>query len=234
MNGGVGDAVNLGWKIAATLQAWGGAGLLDSYEHERRQFHIRALEETEKNYDANDLLRPGLEDPTEGTSRREALAAQIQRTKPQNFKSLGITLGYRYEGSPVVVSDGTPATAFETSVYIPTARPGHRAPHYRLPDGTALFDRFGVGFTLLVFGEPDTADLEQAARTRGVPLTVLRLPGSDVRELYACEVALIRPDQHVAWRGNAPPWEPDRVWDRVLGRESGTTATEVHPMYEQI
>ena len=125
-----GDAVNLGWKLAAVLEGWGGEGLLESYETERRQFHERSYEESEKNYDANDLLTRGLDDPVHGQSRRARLADRIRQTKPANFKSIGVTLGYRYERSPIIVFDGTPPTRYETSTYVPTARPGHRAPHY--------------------------------------------------------------------------------------------------------
>ena len=145
MNGGVGDAVNFGWKLAAVLQGWGGELLLDSYELERRQFHVRALAESIQNSEDNELLTPGLEDPIRGQSLREALAEKIQRIKPKNFQSLGVSLGYRYATSPVIVPDGTPTTPYETSRYIPTARPGHRAPHAWLPDGSALFDHFSQG-----------------------------------------------------------------------------------------
>ena len=85
MNGGVGDAVNFGWKLAAVLEGWGGERLLESYETERRQFHEKTYEESAKNFDANDLLTPGLEHPLNGRSRREALAERILRTKPVNF-----------------------------------------------------------------------------------------------------------------------------------------------------
>ncbi|MGH7795101.1 MAG: FAD-dependent monooxygenase [Candidatus Binatia bacterium] len=219
MNGGVGDAVNFGWKLAAVLQGWGGDHLLDSYEIERRQFHARALAESIQNSEDNDLVTPGLEDPLRGATLRAALGEKIQRTKPRNFQSLGVSLGYRYETSPVIVPDGTPPTPYETSRYIPTAHPGHRAPHAWLPDGTALFDHFGQGFTLLVLGprEVDCSKLELAAGARGVPLTVLRRSESELRELYQASLVLIRPDQHVGCRSDAEPEEPSAVMDVLRG-----------------
>jgi 2-polyprenyl-6-methoxyphenol hydroxylase-like FAD-dependent oxidoreductase len=220
MNGGIGDAVNFGWKVAALLRRWGGERLLDSYEVERRQFHERAYQESATNYEANDLVTPGLEDPVHGEARRQALAARIQQTKPQNFKSLGVSLGYRYEGSRVIVPDGTPATPYETSRYLPTARPGHRAPHYWLPDGTALFDHFGPGFTLLASRETDTSAIEQAARSRALPLTVLRHLNAELRKLYEANLTLVRPDQHVAWRSDALTVDAGSLLDAVRGRSS--------------
>jgi hypothetical protein len=219
MNGGVGDAVNFGWKLAAVVQGWGGKDLLDTYEIERRQFHSRALEESIRNTEDNELLTPGLEDPIEGPALRQKLAEQIQRTKPKNFQSLGVSLGYRYATSPIVSQDGAPPTPYETSRYIPTAQPGHRAPHAWLSDGTALFDHFGQGFTLLKLGSRamDCSSLERAACNRAVPLTVLRLSEPELRELYQADLVLIRPDQHVGWRSDTAPENPGDVIDIVRG-----------------
>ncbi len=224
MNGGVGDAVNFGWKLAAVLQGWGGKDLLDSYEIERRQFHVRAIAETIQNSEDNELVTPGLEDPIRGDTLRATLGERIRRTKPKNFQSLGISLGYRYENSPVILADGTPQTPYETSRYIPTARPGHRAPHLWLSDGTALFDHFGQGFTLLVLGphEVECSRLEHAACFRGLPLTVLRRSESELRELYQASLVLIRPDQHVAWRSDTEPEDPGAVLDVLCGAIAST------------
>lgn len=221
MNGGVGDAVNFGWKLAAVLQGWGGELLLDSYELERRQFHVRALAESIQNSEDNELVTPGLEAPIRGQNLREALAEKIQRIKPKNFQSLGVSLGYRYATSPVIVPDGTPPTPYETSRYIPTARPGHRAPHAWLPDGSALFDHFSQGLTLLVLGiqEIDCSSMVRAACARGVPLDVLRRSEPELREIYQADWVLIRPDQHVGWRSDAEPDDPGAVIDIVRGVE---------------
>jgi hypothetical protein len=193
--------------------------LLDTYEIERRQFHVRALEESIQNSEDNELVTPGLEDPIAGPTLRQALAERIQRTKPKNFQSLGVSLGYRYANSPIVLQDGTPPAPYETSRYIPTAQPGHRAPHTSLPDGTALFDHFGQGFTLLSLGsrEVDCSSLELAACNRGVPLTVLRRSEPELRELYQASLVLIRPDQHVGWRSNTEPENSAAVIDTVRG-----------------
>jgi hypothetical protein len=192
--------------------------LLDSYEIERRQFHERALAETIQNSEDNELVTPGLEDPIRGETLRAALGDRIQQTKPKNFQSLGISLGYRYENSPVILADGTPSTPYETSRYVPSAQPGHRAPHVWLPDGTPLFDHFGQGLTLLALGrEVKYAGLAQAAEARGVPLTVLHRSEPELRELYQASMVLVRPDQHVAWRADVEPQDPGEVIDVLRG-----------------
>jgi 2-polyprenyl-6-methoxyphenol hydroxylase-like FAD-dependent oxidoreductase len=217
MNGGVGDAVNFGWKLAAVLQGWGGEDLLDSYETERRQFHVRALAESIQNSEDNELVTPGLEDPILGPARREILAEHIQKTKPKNFQSLGVSLGYRYETSPVIVSDGTPPTPFETSRYIPTAQPGHRAPHAWLADGRSTLDLFGDRLVLLSFGKDYPGGLVKATAERGVPLTVVAIEDSKIAELYGGRLVLVRPDGHVAWRADDEPGKPGALIDVVRG-----------------
>ena len=129
-------------------------------------------------------------------------------------------LGARYDGSPIVAEDGAPPPD-DYDTYTPSGVPGGRAPHY-WPGagrgyGDSLFDQFGTGFTLLrLGGKPaDTSSIEAAARQRGVPLKVIDLPQDDARDLYGRDLALIRPDQYVAWRGDAPPADPDRLLARL-------------------
>ena len=140
----------------------------------------------------------------------------------------GATLGYRYEGSPIVVPDGTPEPPDDSMVYIPTARPGHRAPHAWLADGRSCLDLFDRGFTLLRLGvRPVESDaLENAARSQGVPLAVHDVNGKAVIDLYQSRLVLVRPDGHVAWRGDAAPADAGVVLDRVRGatKASATAA----------
>lgn len=217
MNGGVADAINFGWKLAAVLHGWGGEDLLDSYETERRQFHVRALAESIQNSADNELVTPGLEDAILGAARRETLAERIQKIKPKNFQSLGVSLGYRYESSPVIVPDGTPPTPFETSRYVPTARPGHRAPHAWLADGRSTLDLFGDRLVLLCFGKDCPRGLLKAAAERGVPLAGVAIEDSRIAELYGRRLVLVRPDGHVAWRADDEPENPDALIDVVRG-----------------
>ena len=220
MNMGIGDAVDLGWKLAATLQGWGGAHLLASYAAERRPVHERVIAEANTNYATlgNQLIRPALEAPgAAGNAVRHDVGDAIRRTKLREFSTLGVVLGYRYEGSPIVVPDGVAPPPEQVIAYVPSAVPGCRAPHAWLRDGRSLFDTFGPGFSLLVLaGDEDGAALADAARARGMPFTVVAPGDERLPSLYAARYALIRPDQHVAWRGDALP-DPAALLDRVTG-----------------
>jgi 2-polyprenyl-6-methoxyphenol hydroxylase-like FAD-dependent oxidoreductase len=224
MNMGIADAVDLGWKIAALLQGWGGADLLDSYETERRPAHVYVMDEAEANHAMapNQLVRDHIEDLTpEGEAIRREVAELIWKVKTNEFFALGVVLGYRYENSPIVVGDGS--SAWERSRdYVPTAAPGSLAPHSWLDDGRSLYDLFGQGFTLLVLADGNAEDVAAAKREAaesGTPLDVVLLEDQSLVALYGAKRALIRPDQHVAWRGDA--WPEGDLLLIVTGRAAG-------------
>jgi len=201
MNMGIADAVDLGWKLAAVLQGWGGPRLLDSYEAERRPVHEFVMDEAVANHALlpTHMWRPGLDHATpEGARLRAEVGAAIKAAKVREFNTLGVVLGYNYSGSPIVVADGSAPPPRHFKDYVPSAHPGCLAPHAWLADGSSLYDHFGAGFTLLV-----TDDSAAPSVNSRVPLKVLREPS--VRDLYQARHALIRPDQHVAWRGDALP-----------------------------
>ncbi|MDP3737511.1 MAG: FAD-dependent monooxygenase [Hyphomonadaceae bacterium] len=211
MNMGISDSVDLGWKLAATLQGWGGDGLLATYEVERRPVHGQVIDAALANHAtlALHLVRPELEaDTPEGAALREQLGADLATKRLREFRPLGVMLGYCYEGSPIVAHEPGAPPEWPEGVYIPSARPGSLAPHAWLTDGRSLYDTFGEGFTLLGFGEASTASFERAtadARALGIPLKTVRIDEPRVAALYESELALIRPDQNVAWRGDAWP-----------------------------
>ncbi|MGE0313493.1 MAG: FAD-dependent monooxygenase [Lautropia sp.] len=223
MNMGIADGVDLGWKIASVLQGWGGAALLDSYERERKPVHRYVLDEAVANHATlgNQLWRPGLEDDTaEGAALRREVGRRIEGAKLREFNTLGVMLGYRYDDSPVIVPDDTPSPPSDYLNYVPTSRPGHLAPHAWLHDGSSLYDHFGTGFTLLVNGGPDDAAAVAGGRAGGdVPLTVIAPAEPGIGALYEKRYTLIRPDQHVAWRGDDWPRDPTPLMDRVCGRD---------------
>src|SRR6266446_6565004 len=201
MNMGIADAVDLGWKIAAVLQGWGGAALLESYERERRPVHNYVIDEAVANHAVlgNQLWAEGIEDAGEaGTRVRDEIGARIQRAKVREFNTLGVILGYRYDDSPVIVADGTEAPAPDFLNYVPSARPGGLAPHAWLDDGSSLYDHFGQGFTLLASREAEKEDIDRARRAAhdaGIPLTIVRPDQPTIADLYQARFALIRPDQ---------------------------------------
>jgi len=203
-NTGIGDAVNIGWKLAAILDGWGGDRLLASYEVERRPIAERTIREAVANMSvlapelgSPEILAPGLA----GEQARRAAAQVIQATKDREFHSLGLVLGYQYDASPVIIDDGTPHLP-EGRDYEPTARPGARLPHIWMPDGASVYDRLGNGLSLLRLREDvEVTPFIESAATHGVPLDVVELRGQELEGRYGASLLLVRPDQHVAWRG---------------------------------
>ena len=221
MNTGVDDAANLGWKLAALVQGWGGARLLASYETERRPIGIRNTQLSKVfSRHVGTLQIPDCieEESARGTEARARLGADLDQFG-EEFASIGIQLGARYDGSAIVVADGSAPPADDPFAYAPSACPGGRAPHLWMADRSSLFDHFGPGFTLLSMararGEEARA-LAEAAAKRGVPLKLLTLDSKAARELYGASLALVRPDQHVAWRGDRLN-DPDALLATVTG-----------------
>jgi hypothetical protein len=222
MNMGIGDAVDLGWKMAARLSGWGGDQVLASYELERRKVHERTMAEAVFNYSlaSNQLVRPGLEDSgLVGAATRREVGDIIEASKVREFKTLGIVLGMRYEDSPIVVPDGSDPPAEHFTLYIPSAHPGCLAPHLWLADGSSLYDHFGDWFTLLVAGgDAAAAESFVAAASRAkIPFKVLAPDDGRLRGRYGARFAIIRPDQHVAWRGDKMPGDPSEFLARITG-----------------
>jgi 2-polyprenyl-6-methoxyphenol hydroxylase-like FAD-dependent oxidoreductase len=215
MNTGVGDAFDLSWKLAATLQGWGGPNLLHSYETERRQVG-------ERNVGASRYAslgrrkwrsqwRPEIREATpQGQAARDNLAAIADIEQRKTNEMIGAELGYRYVDSPIIDNiPGGPEHLFRE--YHPTSWPGARLPHVWMRDGSAMQDHIpDHGYTLLRLGSTgaDTAGLESALRARGAPLTVLDIAEETPRAVYGHDLLLLRPDMHVIWRGNVPPADP--------------------------
>ncbi len=222
MNMGIGDAVDLGWKLAATMQGWGGPKLLGTYQTERRPVHERTIRESVINYATlgNAFARPELEqDGPEAEAVRQEVGATVQGTKDREFYTLGLILGTRYQDSPILADDEGKPPPEHFRDYTPSAFPGCLAPHAWLADGTSLYDHFGKGFTLLVLsGEPDSTDeFQSAAAQLGIPHSVVTPGDRRLPNLYGARYVLIRPDQHVAWRGDSLPGNPAALLARVTG-----------------
>ena len=205
MNTGIQDAFDLAWKLAATLQGWGGPALLDSYDLERRPACVRANDVSLQNY--RRLLSAeqsaGILAPTPaGDATRRAIGERLVEENRKTWQPVGVHLGYIYHPSPIVVPDGGAQPEDDTFGYRPTAFPGSRAPHVWLQPGRSTLDLFGDGFTLLNFTGQSTQAFEAAAAQRGVPLTVHRIEHPGAQALYDRPLVLVRPDGHVAWRGD--------------------------------
>jgi hypothetical protein len=223
MNTGIGDAVDLGWKLDAVLRGWGGPALLASYDTERRPVGLRNVAEASKNLGRMLATRRRLPPPQvfepQGVAARKEYGDWFTASMRAEWFANGVMLGYRYDYSPIVWPDGTPAPPDETATYTQTARPGARAPHVWLADGRSTLDLFGRGFTLLALGDdaPATARIERAAAERRLPLTVVRLAEPDVLAAYQRRLVLVRPDGHVAWRSDTEPSEAGALLDVIRG-----------------
>ena len=224
MNQGIGDAVDLGWKLSAVLEGWAAPALLNTYEQERRPVHRMFVEEATKNYGlvTHHLVNATIErDDAEGVEARRLLGERIVEGKKREFGAIGVVLGYSYQPSDAIVPDGTEPEPFDPMVYQPSARPGAIAPHLWMRDGSSLYDHFAAGLTLLVLdrsADLDAARIVEAAEGMGVPLTRVPLDEPDALPLYQAKLVLIRPDQHVAWRGDTLAVAPEALLCIVTGR----------------
>ncbi len=226
MNSGIGDAADLGWKLAALVQGWGGPGLLPSYSIDRREavHFIQKGSEANHALGAIELVRPGIEqDGPEGEQVREAVRNDILDKKMVQFKRMGGQLGYRYSASPIIVRDGTEQPPPTFADYTPCAAPGNRAPHMWLADGSSLYDHLGQGFTLLDLGPVDATDLLKQAGSRGIPVEVFTPAQADRPGLlaqYERRAALVRSDHHVVWRGDDLPADLPHLLAIITGHGS--------------
>jgi hypothetical protein len=230
----VGDAVNLGWKLAAVLQGWARPALLDSYEPERRPVAERTIAAA-GNQEA--FLAPSFaaarldaDGPT-GQALRAEVARALQAKDPE-FHSLGLVLGYDYPDSPVVVPDGGSRQEPVVNSFTPTAHAGARLPHVWLPDGTSIYDLLGDGFAVLRLGTTaDAGALTDAAARLRIPLRVLDLVHLPrLRTLYEADLVLVRPDQHIAWHGSNVE-DPAALLQHVVGGIDGPNVVDPNPSH---
>lgn len=220
-NTSVDDVSNLGWKLAAVCQGWGGRGLLASYQAERKPIaerntrFARSIAEFFRSLALPEELE---ENNPAGEAARSELAKRLHELGAREFDAPGIHFGVYYGHSPIIAGEAGAPPPDDPNRYVPHARPGARAPHLWLQDELALYDRFGRDFTLLKLDPArDTTALQDAARRRKVPLTVASIDNPDARRLYESDLVLIRPDQHVAWRGNKAPADPMALIERITG-----------------
>ena len=224
MNTGIDDAANLAWKLAALLQGWGGQRLLESYERERKPIAIRntnAARQLTVNI-GETAVDPAIEQDSETGETARRTAGKMLAGFAEQFASIGVQLGARYDGSPLIAADGAPP-ADDFITYKPTSSPGGRAPHVWLGSkrdyGDSLYDHLSRGFTLLRIGPhaPHASVLAAAAVRCNIPFAVVDVPDSEARDFYQCDLALIRPDQYVAWRGNTVPTDSDALLAQLVG-----------------
>jgi 2-polyprenyl-6-methoxyphenol hydroxylase-like FAD-dependent oxidoreductase len=205
-NTGIEDVVNLGWKIAGVLKGWGGRNLLTSYHTERHKNGLRNIEFAKKfadsigGYSAVSELE---DDTAAGRKARKEAGIYLEAHARAEFNIPGITFGYRYDESSIIIRDDAILPPDRANKYTPTASPGGRAPHAWLEDGNSLYDKFGFEFTLMYF-RPDfnIAKIKKIVSEKAMPLIFIEVDDKNIRSLYGADLVLIRPDQVVVWRGN--------------------------------
>jgi 2-polyprenyl-6-methoxyphenol hydroxylase-like FAD-dependent oxidoreductase len=223
MNTGIGDAVDLGWKLAAVLQVWGGPHLLESYEIERKPVAFSSVTASSETYLHETSLpaHPAIaEKSAEGEAARRQFAEALRGRRGQGNERLheGVKLGYSYEGSPIIWPDQAKAPLIKGGDFIPSCRSGARAPHAWISEGFSTLDLFGDGFVLLRFDPgTDESSLIAAAAVRQVPLRVVDIDKPEIAALYDRKLILVRLDGHVAWREDACPDDAFALIDRARG-----------------
>jgi 2-polyprenyl-6-methoxyphenol hydroxylase-like FAD-dependent oxidoreductase len=224
MNTGIGDVHDLAWKLDATLKGWGGEALLESYDEERRPVGARNLTASEENTLAMLKWRRTFEVasaeglPREVVDARTAQCANVEQR--HSHERTAIELGYSYSGSSIIAPEpGEVAPDPGTGRYRPSAAPGNRLPHLWLEEGRSIHDLLGQGFTLLTLdGSDDAAPLAQALAAVGVSCETIVLDNAEARAIMERRILLVRPDEHVAWRGDSVPDDPTAIAQRVVGR----------------
>lgn len=228
MNSGIGDAAGLGWALAALVQGWGGPELLTAYDLERRPVAWNCLHASKRHMSvrlaiANVYAESGdLETAAPDVrQRRERAAKKIAALGNAENESWGVELGYRYDGSPVIRSEAE-SPPVDPIVYKGSTLPGGRLPHVFLEDGSPLHDNLGLYFTLIVTENrpSDVALFEQAARDLNIPLKVYSTRSEAVKNVIDRALVLVRPDQHIAWRGSQAPRDGGDLMAQVAGRKS--------------
>ncbi len=223
MNAGIADAMNLSWQLAAYLQGWGASGLLDGYQIERQPIteqvsnfamnHAYALQAKREKVPAH------IEDTSaEGADARSRIGQELYDLNVRQYCCGGLNFGYYYDQSPMIAYDGTPHPGYTMDQFTSSTVPGCRTPHVWLEKKCSLYDAMGPWFTLIRLDPSlDVSQLTEAAAQRGMPLSVLDLSRDLAGSEYTHLLVLSRPDQHIAWRGNSVPEDPQALIDQVRG-----------------
>ena len=223
MNAGIADAANLSWLLAAVLQGWASLEILDAYEAERQPIteqvsHFAmniALKNIKQQYETPaEIEWPG---PV-GDAVRARVGKEAHDLNVQQYCCGGLNFGYFYAGSPIIAYDGAAHPTYTMYEFTQSSVPGCRAPHFWLDGRRSLYDMLGPGYTLLRFDPTiGVSGVVEACSRRRVPLTILDVYAPDSLALYDRKLVLVRPDQHVAWRGNTEPVDPTTLVDLLRG-----------------
>ncbi|TCT02047.1 FAD-dependent oxidoreductase [Aquabacter spiritensis] len=223
MNAGLADAANLAWMLAAVVTGWGDEALLDAHARERHPITEQVSHYAMNHAEQMARQRGGVpenieEESPEGAAARAEIGQSAYDLNVQQYCCGGLNFGYFYDNSPIIYYDGEQAPSYSMANFTPSTVPGCRTPHVFLPGGRSLYDAMGSDHVLLRFDpEVEVNNLVQAARARALPMKVLDVPKTKDCEVFEHKLVLSRPDQHVAWRGDAPPGDALALVDHLRG-----------------
>ena len=227
MNTGIGDAFDIGWKLAATLRGYAGPALLKSYERERRPVGLRNCQAAWRHMNVRLAIAKAYEDlASSGSAQSESDLAEagvrIKGLGNAENESYGIEMGYCYADSPVITPEPYVDVPRDPVAYEPSTLPGARLPNIYFADDTPLHDKLGPWFSLLAFDGASADPIAAAAARRGIPLEIIRIDDPEIAKVYQAKLVLVRPDQHVCWRGNVEgdSDQAESLFMRVLGWRS--------------
>lgn len=232
MNAGIADAMGLSWLLAAHLNGWADAAILDAYEAERlpitQQVSYFVMDHAHAMAGQRGSVPANIEaDDAAGAEARAALGQRAYDLNVQQYCAAGLNFGAFYEDSPIIAYDGEAAPGYSMAEFTASTVPGCRAPHFWLADGRSLYDALGPEFTLLVLGgDVQWQGLAEAAMALHLPLNVLELAPGEADPVYAEKLVLVRPDQHVAWRGDEAPEDAIGLMRLVSGLERNTSGIQ--------
>ena len=230
MNAGIADAVDLSWQLAAHLNRWAPAAILDAYEAERQPITEQVSRFAMDHAVAMMAQRGGVsieieDDTPRGHAARAALGKAAYDLNVQQYCCAGLNFGYYYDASPIIAYDGETPPPYTMGNFTPSAVPGARAPHLFLRDGRSLYDLFGPGYTLVRFDRTVGVErLRRAAEQRGMPLASVDLAPGEADPASTEKLLLVRPDQHIAWRGQVEPDDPDALLALLTGARGSEAA----------
>jgi hypothetical protein len=230
MNAGIADAQNLGWLLAADLQGWVHDQALDAYERERRpvtgQVADHAMGFLPELMALSSQVPEQIEAATpDGEVIRTQFGQRAYELNTPQYACGGLNFGYFYDDSPLIAYDGESAPGYSMGEFTTSTVPGCRAPHVWLADGRSLYDALGLGYGVVRRDTSlDISTLQAAADQRGMPFTCVDLGGADGAEAYDHALVIVRPDQHVAWRGEEPPEDPGDILDLLTGMSAPVRA----------
>jgi 2-polyprenyl-6-methoxyphenol hydroxylase-like FAD-dependent oxidoreductase len=231
MNAGIADAGNLAWMLAAVLQGWAEPALLDAYQSERQPItdqvsHFAFSMSKSISQQRREISADIERDDQMGKATRAQIGREAYDLYVQQQCCGGLNFGYFYADSPIVAYDGAAHPAYSMGKFESSSVPGCRAPHFWLGDGRSLYDALGDGYGLIRFDSDDLVDdLVAEAKRRGVPLTVLDVADAEAAAVYQKKLVLVRPDRHVAWRGDTPPADARELIERLRGARVTTMAS---------